>query len=506
MCYNYNICGIRHQGGNFLDIDLEDFIAEQFITVQPLGHRSSHKIVQIKDVTTGELMVKKELDCSADTIKIIKNLNAPYFPQIYYIIERTRTTTVIEEYIEGEPLDKSKFSALSERIKIRLLHQLCDAVELMHQHDIIHRDIKPSNVLLTNDCRIKVIDFDSARIKSAYADSDTRFLGTPGFAPPEQYGFAQTDARADIYALGQLIKSVWSDQLPASLSRIARRCTRFDPQQRYSTVAQLKKALKYFKYRRYFAASAIAIVMCCLFVGLVLNPKPTEVISSPSHVPTQISMAEDSKPPVSPEAIADNVPPSSAVMQPIAQAPYTWDANGISIPVLESDMSYYSGLRVKSNEVIYMLDSQIDSYRSNTRWLMDGEIYPDMNGIYKIAPNQQFIDAAYSNGKWVIDIYNDSDTILENVSVFIGLHDASVCSGGVRKDFIASHGKNANSACAQSIYKCLGNGTIPPDNYKSILIDPLGSELYSPYAGITCYIAIDDTCVYTDHCSIYPFQ
>lgn len=99
-----------------------------------------------------------------------------------------------------------------------------------------------------------------------------------------------------------------------------------------------------------------------------------------------------------------------------------------------------------------------------------------------------------------------SDTILENVSVFIGLHDASICSSGVRKNFVASHGKDANSACAQNVYKCLGSGTIPPHSYKSVLIDPLGSELYSPYAGITCYITVDGTYVYTDHCPIFTFQ
>ena len=52
---------------------------------------------------------------------------------------------------------------------------------------------------------ITIIDFDIARIRKEEADSDTEFLGTVGYASPEQFGFAQTDKRSDIYSLGVLI-------------------------------------------------------------------------------------------------------------------------------------------------------------------------------------------------------------------------------------------------------------------------------------------------------------
>ena len=57
--------------------------------------------------------------------------------------------------------------------------------------------------MLTKDNIVKLIDFDTARLINPWLKTyDTEYLGTRGYAPPEQYGFAQTDIRSDIYALG----------------------------------------------------------------------------------------------------------------------------------------------------------------------------------------------------------------------------------------------------------------------------------------------------------------
>ena len=262
-----------------LIIASEDFITEQFVEVRSLGNSITDKIILIKNITTGELLVKKELNSCGDVLKVIKKLRAPYFPQIHYIIGKPDSTTVIEAYIEGKPLSEDRFGGLPERTKIHGLLELCDAVALLHQHHIIHRDIKPGNILLTDDRHIKLIDFDAARIKSAYAEIDTRPLGTPGFAPPEQYGFTQTDERTDIYAMGQLIEAVWGSRLPASLSRIVRRCTRFDPQQRFASVAQLKSALIHFEHRKCRMAFLAAAIIGGLLLSIPMM-NPAEIIAN----------------------------------------------------------------------------------------------------------------------------------------------------------------------------------------------------------------------------------
>lgn len=76
-------------------------------------------------------------------------------------------------------------------------------------------------------------------------DSDTRLLGTKGYAPPEQYGFAQTDARADIYAVGVTMKQLLGKQAEKRPYRhILRKCTEFAPKRRYATAKALLWALK----------------------------------------------------------------------------------------------------------------------------------------------------------------------------------------------------------------------------------------------------------------------
>lgn len=71
---------------------------------------------------------------------------------------------------------------------------------------IVHRDIKPSNIILTEDGRIVLIDLNAARLDDKNRSHDTQLIGTAGFAAPEQYGFAASSPRADLYAAGILMR------------------------------------------------------------------------------------------------------------------------------------------------------------------------------------------------------------------------------------------------------------------------------------------------------------
>lgn len=91
--------------------------------------------------------------------------------------------------------------------------------------------------MLTNDGIVKLVDFDTVRIFKYDQNFDTTYLGTKGFAPPEQYGFSQTDARTDIYALGMTIKKLQ----PKSnlLQKIIAKATQLDPENRYQYVEEI---------------------------------------------------------------------------------------------------------------------------------------------------------------------------------------------------------------------------------------------------------------------------
>ncbi len=119
-------------------------------------------------------------------------------------------TTVIEEYIEGKLPHPAK---LSRKQFKKIVTELCIVLSFIHEKGIIHRDIKPSNILLAQDAHIRLSDFDAARLYKNEQEQDTRLLGTRGYAPPEQYGFNQTDERTDIYSLGVTLNQLLAEKI-----------------------------------------------------------------------------------------------------------------------------------------------------------------------------------------------------------------------------------------------------------------------------------------------------
>jgi len=149
---------------------------------------------------------------------LMKRLDHPALPRIVDIIDNGITIYVVMDYIEGESLDKilNEYGAQPENIVIEWAKQLCDALSYLHSQKppIIYRDMKPANVMLKPEGNIKIIDFGIAREYKEQNLADTTVLGTNGYAPPEQYGSRQTDARSDIYALGMTMHHLLTGQDP----------------------------------------------------------------------------------------------------------------------------------------------------------------------------------------------------------------------------------------------------------------------------------------------------
>ena len=206
-------------------------------------HRSEKSVVTLViDADTGVRYVRKELRGSHPIYQQLQTLPHPYLPQILQVEQHQDGITLLEEYIDGANLAEI---TLPEKQVIALMEELCEVLVFLHGHGILHRDIKPSNLLLAPDGHIRLIDFDAAREEKPNGDSDTRLLGTKGYAPPEQYGFAQTDARADIYAVGVTMKQLLGKRAEKRPYRhILRKCTEFAPKRRYATVKVLLRALR----------------------------------------------------------------------------------------------------------------------------------------------------------------------------------------------------------------------------------------------------------------------
>ena len=217
------------------------------------------RVVLMRDGETGRRYVRKELAGDAPVYQRLQGLRHPYLPAIEEVRREEGRTVILEEYIDGADL---AHLTLGQGQLTRILLELCDVLEFLHGQGILHRDIKPSNLMLAADGHLRLIDFDAAREERPQADQDTRLLGTRGYAPPEQYGFAQTDARADIYALGVTFR-----QLLGPLARkrrwkkLLRKCTALDPKDRYRSVGQIRRAVWLGRARRWLLRPALLLIL-----------------------------------------------------------------------------------------------------------------------------------------------------------------------------------------------------------------------------------------------------
>ena len=192
----------------------------------------------------------------------LQALHHPYLPEILSVKQGEGETCMTEEYVEGPCLAAV---SLSERALTRAFLELCQVLEFLHGHGILHRDIKPDNILLAPDGHIRLIDFDAAREPKANEAQDTRLLGTRGYAPPEQFGFAQTDARADLYALGATFRQLLGPVARKGRWRhILRRCTALDPKDRYASAGQIRRAVYRGRVFRWAVRPACAVLLALL--------------------------------------------------------------------------------------------------------------------------------------------------------------------------------------------------------------------------------------------------
>ena len=203
------------------------------------------------ELYVGPVIVKRLRGGNPEVYNCLKAEKNIHIPQIYLVEEADEELLVAEEYVDGENLKEHlQKHLLSDAEKIDLALQLCEAVEFLHgkEPSIIHRDIKPSNILVTGKGIVKLIDFDASRqYKEVSNSSDTRLMGTVEYAPPEQFGYAQTDVRSDIYSMGVVFHEMrLSENKKAGglWDAIAEKCTSFDPKNRYQNVEELKRELQ----------------------------------------------------------------------------------------------------------------------------------------------------------------------------------------------------------------------------------------------------------------------
>lgn len=200
----------------------------------------------MRNKDTGELVVKKEMGKESFSVySLLKSIKNKNLIKVLECFRDEDKTIEIEEYVNGKRLDdyfREKKATLEQVVDVGIA--LCEGLAPMHKLNLVHRDIQPKNIIITNEGNLKIIDFDISRKENENATHDTTLLGTVGYAAPEQYGFAQTTNRSDIYSIGGVLKELSSF---SELDKIIAKCMEMDPANRYENVEQLKNELEKIK-------------------------------------------------------------------------------------------------------------------------------------------------------------------------------------------------------------------------------------------------------------------
>jgi len=236
---------------------LPDDIKDRFHFLELLASNDLSDTYLLLNKNTNKRFVLKrfhhtELHSESELLRGMEHPGLPKFEP--HIMDSDKLFT-LREYIEGISLDEFLYENpdVSADVIIRIMIDICDIVDLLHSQPVpvIHRDIKPSNIILSiNELCVTLIDFGISRKYNARSGKDTVIVATQGFSPPEQYGFAQTDCRTDIYSIGAVIRYCFTGTTDRSmkipdkeLERIIEKCTALAPEARYQSISALKKAI-----------------------------------------------------------------------------------------------------------------------------------------------------------------------------------------------------------------------------------------------------------------------
>lgn len=271
-------------------------------TVDVIKDGKTGKTSLIYDKVGKQFYILKERDLkTAEIYKRLQEIKSPYLPEIYHAVEYDGKFFIVEEYIQGRTLYEILIhnNGLDEKKSAEVLKQICKALKILHAQKIIHRDIKPSNIMVTKNNSVKLIDFGIARIVKENRENDTNFLGTRGYAPPEQFGFGQTDSRSDIFSLGITIQKILGENYDGYLKNILAKCTELNPANRYQSVEEILIDIdkKYFRYKIKIISRKIILICAIILLSLFSFQKFLESDEMPvTEIKTESSVVEENPP------------------------------------------------------------------------------------------------------------------------------------------------------------------------------------------------------------------
>lgn len=319
--------------------------------ISDAGHNNVYRLVQdgrvfaVKTIKPSDVNAALQLQFLRREYQLLSSLQSPYIVSVWQMTTHKQLgECLIMEFVDGRTLDVFLKEKVSDKQRHAVLSELLQAVEYMHNKQIVHADLKPQNILIThNGNHVKLIDLGLSDSSSwrTYNIGNTR-----QYAAPEQQNANNTlDQRTDIYALGHLLKLLF----PHRYGSIAKKCLQPNPKDRYASVAALRSAINSHPYK---IALCVLLVITAFVLAWFLyanrqvtqpesqtEPEPIAVLDTIAATDT-IATVQQEEVKTSPVKEADSKPDKS-----IKPAPKQKDETEVF-----TDEDYYSQIEITPTE------------------------------------------------------------------------------------------------------------------------------------------------------------
>ena len=230
--------------------EFEKSIRAEYGIIKLLADKNDCKTLLVNNKKFDKKAVLKLLANRAPLYEFLSSVSFANLPMIYGTVPLDDGFAVMEEYIDGVTVaDVIEGGLYTYRGAKSVISDICDALSVIHDAGFVHRDIKPENIMISNEGRVVLIDFNVSRTVKEGKKKDTVVAGTIGYMSPEQYGVGQSDPRADVYSVGVLFNVMLTGCHPSEklakerAGRIVEKCCHIDPEKRYKSADELKSAL-----------------------------------------------------------------------------------------------------------------------------------------------------------------------------------------------------------------------------------------------------------------------
>jgi len=436
-----------------------------------LKYETNKEVYLVTDKRTGgKAILRVTTNSSGDRADaeaaILSRLNHPGVPKTYGALATESKSFIIREFIHGRPLDAVMAQqTMTSKDIFTYARKLCDILEYLHHQvpPVIHRDIKPQNIILKPDGSIALTDFGIARVHKPGSDSDTHYAGTLPYAPPEQYGYAQSTAQTDIYAMGIVLvylatgspnrQDLHERIKDKRLLALINRCIAFDPADRFTPEAEIRRFIDKSQSRSPKLALGIAasLVAALALGGLfVYADVPARIASlvgagtqvTPIETPADTAVVQQQEPSQGQsqsQSQGASSSPSGAGGQLFNSAitgnlPGNINNGGF---LVEGDEETYVAL----SDGVYVLESDgsigrlvVSAKKARAMNFYQGMLYyaRDIPGLFCADPTTG--ETSLICGVALGDIYIDSDTLyFENGEDSLNLYTIGFDGSGMRK-------------------------------------------------------------------------